>query len=52
MIVDVRTEKSAYIIIDGYTYYIDHSLDEPIVVMWTEDKKPITLIPNDSDSED
>jgi hypothetical protein len=52
MLVDVRTEKSVYIIIDGYTYYIDHSLDEPIVEMWTEEEEPITLIPNDSDSED
>jgi hypothetical protein len=52
MLIDVRTEKSVYIIIDGYTYYIDHSLDEPIVEVWTEEQEPLTLIPNDSDSED
>jgi hypothetical protein len=52
MIVKLTTEKSVFVEIDGRTYYIDHSLDEPIVEMWTEEEEPITLIPNDSDSED
>jgi len=52
MIVKLTTEQSVYIEIDGYTYYIDHSLDEPIVEYWTEEKEPITLIKNDSNTED
>jgi hypothetical protein len=56
MIVKLTTEQSVYIEIDGYTYYIDHSLDEPIVERWNDNKttEPITLLPkeNDSDSED
>lgn len=52
MIVKLTTEKSVYIEIDGYTYYIDHSLDEPIVECWTEEQEPITLIADDSDTED
>ena len=50
MIVKLTTEQSVYIEIDGYTYYIDHSLDEPIVECWTEETEPITLIKNDSDT--
>ena len=52
MIVKLTTEQSVYIEIDGYTYYIDHSLDEPIVERWTEETEPITLIKNDSNSKD
>ena len=56
MIVKLTTEQSVYIEIDGYTYYIDHSLDEPIVERWNDNKttETITLLPkeNDSDSED
>jgi hypothetical protein len=52
MLIDVRSEESVYIIIDGRTYYIDHSLDEPIVEYWTEEQEPITLIPNDSNTQD
>ena len=54
MIVKLTTEQSVFIEVDGYTYYIDHSLDEPIVERWTEETEPITLLPkeNDSDSED
>jgi len=50
MIVKLTTEQSVFIEIDGYTYYIDHSLDEPIVECWTEETEPITLIKNDSDT--
>ena len=50
MIVKLTTEQSVYIEIDGYTYYIDHSLDEPIVECWTKETEPITLIKNDSDT--
>jgi len=50
MIVKLTTEQSVYIEIDGYTYYIDHSLDEPIVERWTEETEPITLLPEDNDS--
>jgi len=52
MIVKLTTEQSVFIEIDGYTYYIDHSLDEPIIECWTEETEPITLIKNDSDTED
>jgi hypothetical protein len=52
MIVKLTTEQSVFIEIDGYTYYIDHSLEEPIVECWTEETEPITLIKNDSDTED
>jgi hypothetical protein len=51
MIVKLTTEQSVFIEIDGYTYYIDHSLDEPIVECWTEETEPITLIKNDSDTQ-
>jgi hypothetical protein len=54
MIVKLTTEQSVYIEIDGYTYYIDHSLDEPIVERWTttnnRTNKPYAE--DDSDSED
>lgn len=50
MIVKLTTEQSVYIEVDGYTYYIDHSLDEPIVECWTEETEPITFIKNDSDT--
>ena len=52
MIVKLTTEKSVFVEIDGRTYYIDHSLDEPIVEYWTEEQEPITLIEDDSNSED
>jgi uncharacterized protein YchJ len=52
MIVKLTTEKSVFVEIDGRTYYIDHSLDEPIIEYWTEEQEPVTLIENDSDSED
>jgi hypothetical protein len=54
MIVKLTTEKSVFIEIDGYTYYIDHSLDEPIVERWKNNTEIVTLLPeeNDSDSED
>ena len=49
MIVKLTTEQSVYIEIDGYTYYIDHSLDEPIVERWTEENEVVTLLPEDND---
>ena len=55
MIVKLTTEQSVYIEIDGYTYYIDHSLNEPIVEIWKEkETEVVTLLPeeNDSDTED
>ncbi len=54
MIVKLTTEQSVFIEVDGYTYYIDHSLDEPIIEYWTEEQEPITLLPkeNDSNSQD
>ena len=57
MIVKLTTEQSVYIEIDGYTYYIDHSLDEPIVERWKNNTEIETLTffkieKNDSDSED
>ena len=52
MIVKLTTEKNVFVEIDGRTYYIDHSLDEPIIEYWTEEQEPITLIEDDSRSED
>ncbi len=57
MIVKLTTEQSVYIEINGYTYYIDHSLDEPIVERWKKKSETETLTffkieENDSDSED
>jgi len=57
MIVKLTTEQSVYIEIDGYTYYIDHSLDEPIVERWKTERKTEVLNPkipriNDTDCED
>lgn len=59
MIVKLTTEQSVYIEIDGYTYYIDHSLNEPIVERWNDKKsKEIETLTffkieeNDSNSED
>jgi len=57
MIVKLTTEQSVYIEIDGYTYYIDHSLNEPIVERWKKKTETETLTffkieENDSDSED
>ena len=52
MIVKLTTEKSVFVEIDGRTYYIDHSLDEPIIEYWTEEEEPVTLIEDDTRSED
>lgn len=52
MIVKLTTEKSVFVEIDGRTYYIDHSLDEPIIEYWTEEQEPITLIEDDSNTQD
>jgi hypothetical protein len=52
MIITLTTEKWVFLEIDGRTYYIDHSLDEPIIEYWTEEQEPITLIPNDSNTQD
>ena len=57
MIVKLTTEQSVYIEIDGYTYYIDHSLDEPIVERWKKKTETETLTffkieEDDTDSED
>jgi len=56
MIITPNTEAGVvYITIRDTTFYIDYSMNEPIVEMW-KDKEPevITFLPeeNDSDTED
>ena len=34
MKIDIRSEKSLYIIIDNHTYYIDNSTDEQIMTRY------------------
>ena len=34
MIIDVRSDKSVYVIIGKWTFYIDDSTDEAIVSRW------------------
>ena len=37
MVIDVRSDKSVYVIIGEWTFYIDDSTDEAIVNRWRED---------------
>ena len=39
MKIDIRSEKSLYIIIDKHTYYIDNSTDEQIVTIYKNKEK-------------
>jgi hypothetical protein len=51
MIINPNTEAGVvYITIKDTTFYIDYSMNEPIVECWTEETEPITLIKNDSDT--
>ena len=34
MLIDVRSDKSLYVTIGRYTYYIDDSTDEQIIDKW------------------
>ena len=34
MVIDVRSDKSLYVTIGDYTYYIDDSTDEQIIDKW------------------
>ena len=36
MKIDVRSEESLYIIMNGWTYYIDDSTDEQIIEKWKD----------------
>ena len=36
MKIDVRSEESLYITINGWTYYIDDSTDEQIITKWKD----------------
>tara|TARA_R110000850_G_C9606436_1_gene429296 strand:- start:1 stop:135 length:135 start_codon:yes stop_codon:yes gene_type:complete len=38
MIIDVRSEESIYITINGVVYYIDDSTGEQIIEKWKEKK--------------
>ena len=37
MVIDVRSDKSAYVIVGDWTFYIDDSTDEAIVNRWHKD---------------
>ena len=37
MVIDVRSDKSVYVIIGDWTFYIDDSTDEAIVNRWRKD---------------
>ena len=39
MIIDVRSEESVYITINGIVYYIDDSTGERIMKKWKEKKQ-------------
>ena len=36
MKIDVRSEESLYITINGWTYYIDDSTNEQIITKWND----------------
>ena len=38
MKIDVRSDESLYIEINGWTYYIDDSTDEQIIKKWRDDE--------------
>ncbi len=37
MQIDIRSESSLYIIINGYVYYIDDSTNEQIIKKWKDE---------------
>ena len=52
MKIDVRSENSVYITINGFTYYIDDGTNEQMVCMWPvgepyDDDKDDRLVPVD-----
>jgi len=46
MIIKPNTQEVVYITIHDTTFYIDYSLDEPIVEMWKKAEEIITLSPD------
>ena len=55
MIINPNTQEVVYITIKDTTFYIDYSMSEPIVEIWTDKKtEVVTLLPeeNDSDTQD
>jgi hypothetical protein len=46
MIIKPNTQEVVYITIHDMTFYIDYSLDEPIVEMWKKSEEIITLTPD------
>lgn len=46
MIIKPNTQEVVYITIHDTTFYIDYSLDEPIVEMWKTSEQIITLTPD------
>ncbi len=44
MTVQTNNPKVVYIHMDGITYYIDHSMSEPIIQMWKEDEQKAKVI--------
>ena len=48
MIIDVRSEESVYITLNGTVYYIDDSTDEQIMKKWKDKKKKTKKILEES----
>jgi len=51
MIIKPNTQEVVYITIHDTTFYIDYSLDEPIVEMWKKSEEIITLTPDNQKEE-
>jgi len=51
MIIKPNTQEVVYITIHDTTFYIDYSLDEPIVEMWKTSEEIITLTPDNQKEE-
>ena len=52
MIIKPNTQEVVYITIHDTTFYIDYSLDEPIVEMWKQAEEIITLTPDNDNQEE
>ena len=44
MNIDVRSDESLYIEINGWTYYIDDSTDEQIIKKWRDEKNYLNYL--------
>jgi len=50
MIIKPNTQEVVYITIHDTTFYIDYSLDEPIVEMWKETETEVVLLTPQNDN--